>query len=287
MITAVNFLPAVLIAMITVAEPPLTSAQCVNISSILTSSDLTKVPLSFVTSTNPNATFVSIDDCTTYCGTKGFSLVGLQYIERRVTTGMSGCSVYDGSFCFCAKDLGDAKSIPVGFDSMNIGDGFCGDCNTGLSCGAGARTVDNPSQFKGKTCGIKYIFDVEGTQHPGNTTIKNALFFYTIGSSSATSQKPTGTVTESSTETSVSTYLASSTSVSISTEYVDITSVVIGTTSTVIATGSGYNPSSTTGNGSAVLYSSAYSSPLSMFNFVYAGLMAVVVGMVIWGVGRG
>ncbi|KAJ3264245.1 hypothetical protein HDU76_012191, partial [Blyttiomyces sp. JEL0837] len=100
---------------------------------------------------------------------------------------MSGCSIYDGSLCFCTDTLSGGTTVDVGFGSDQ--QGYCGDCNTALSCGGAGAGIPNLSQFAGKTCGLKYIVDVEKGNDPqtSNTTVKNAVFFYPVSSVSTTS----------------------------------------------------------------------------------------------------
>ncbi|KAJ3281819.1 hypothetical protein HDU76_008842 [Blyttiomyces sp. JEL0837] len=202
--TKTNLLAIALLAIFTTTTT--VTAQCVNKTAVANILQAKGV--------DTPAGSLDFDSCVGYCTLNKYKFVGLQYIERRVTTGMSGCSVYDGSFCYCANDLGNS-TIPVGFDSPQPGNGFCGDCNTGLSCGAGGHNIDNPSQFKGKTCGIQYIFDVErDPASSSNTTIKDAVYFYPInGSTSTTSNSVTSyTSTVTAPTSTVTTYKGSSSS---------------------------------------------------------------------------
>ncbi|KAJ3266322.1 hypothetical protein HDU76_011944, partial [Blyttiomyces sp. JEL0837] len=60
-------------------------------------------------------------------------------------------------------------------------------------------------QYRGQTCGIKYIYDVEkGPGLSSNTTIKDAIYFYPLGSPS-TSTSTTRTATKTSTSVSTGT----------------------------------------------------------------------------------
>ncbi|KAJ3098671.1 hypothetical protein HDU96_010985 [Phlyctochytrium bullatum] len=141
---------------------PITHAQCIQDISAL-SSLITTSPSS-LTSTS----------CEASCAFASYAFYGLQFTDHFSTTGMSGCSTYEGSTCFCAQSLsGGAVASSVGFDSFL--QGYCGDCNTKLVC-ASSQNVDNGSPFGGRTCGLKYVYTLRDT-----TTVKtNSAFFYRV-----------------------------------------------------------------------------------------------------------
>ncbi|KAJ3333137.1 hypothetical protein HDU76_011214 [Blyttiomyces sp. JEL0837] len=177
--TSASMWTLLIVITITLTTFPLqSSAQCIQDLTALT----TLVPINSLGGQDPTYTA-----CESYCRANKFSLVGLQYVQRFRTTGMSGCSIYDGSLCYCTNSLSGGTTVDLGFGSNQPG--YCGDCNTELSCGASNTPIPNLSQFAGKNCGLRYILDVEKGPGPAssNTTQKNAVFFYGVNSVPTTS----------------------------------------------------------------------------------------------------
>ncbi|KAJ3103127.1 LisH domain-containing protein armc9 [Phlyctochytrium bullatum] len=154
---------------------PVAQAQCVQdisaLSSLITTSPAT----------------LTASSCEASCASASYAFYGLQFTNHFSTTGMSGCSTYEGSTCFCARSLsGGNITSNIGFSGFS--DGNCGDCNTKLVCGA-SQGVDNPSPFVGMTCGVRYIY----TYRDSTTINSNSAFFNRVAvvSPVSTSSVPT------------------------------------------------------------------------------------------------